>query len=897
MRLLALSLVAGFVTSSFLREGEGGVCAGRKGAKPGSAIWCKCTARSKGKGKSTAQLAKSSNCASSPERRGACKWQDGSCVPSSAAESETKPASKVMDSLNCVECLKQGKFYVRALNQEGKMTMGGRASDRSRCTKFLVANTGQKEAAVGDGKTKFSDEDATAKCSGSGRGSGSGSGSDSSSPVEHPVQAKCKGKALGANVLKARCVFDVAKKEPHSIRGALSEDRGFLPAEPIEETLPRGTAWDQLEAVLASIPQFNREPSKRGDLAQTTLWARIEALPAMPTDTKTLPDKYLTRAQLVLGAVAYSWVNWMDKNNKTKADLFDSKKELGCECQRGNYCGELPPKLVETWNGVFKRLHRGRPPCVNPEKDTDEHGKVLPELDGKSKKERSKCDGARHCKYPQLWYTDWHANNYRPKNKADRTNKAAPVTQDSIELLINLIEKDHPSYACWQAFFRTFIAMTWATRKVPVLAVEIQEAVAAKDDARLVKKLGEMRGAMVELKAAFNRMRQPKSEAEPYSMGMCDPEKFVAMRRFIVANQIEPAGASMSGLQFPVMQVMDALLGRARRDTGMAKQSLYNRHYFLPVNHRHFIYALEEQRPTLREYVQGQSQEDNDVAHAYNQVIQAFAGGEGFLGTHASKAAGFLQPMGAGETTSGGTTTDEVLEGGHAADAAGASAHEVDETERAAKDAEAGDKSSILNDRTGAPKAAAVDFMELSMSTDLDLSTSSSSTSSSSTSTSSSTSSSSSSSTSSSSSSARDGELLHRRHRHRHRHLDEQHKKKRKKSSSSGGSSSGGHNNNNNKQEEKPESSGNDVTPVSASARPTLRAIMEKPVEEDKAETSGNDGSDVPMGSSGTPLVDTGECVEKPPQPALWMMLAGMLGSAAADRTLGMVPRTRLLYP
>jgi sulfite reductase alpha subunit-like flavoprotein len=137
--------------------------------------------------------------------------------------------------------------------------------------------------------------------------------------------------ALGTRVVPSRQVLNEA--EEHYLRtgnefeGFLSEQRGFLPRNPPELSLPAShRAWDE---IAAALPSLWRDVGVR---------AAVRDLPPLRATEAELPATHIRRAATILGMLAHSY----------------TYSELGSP-------SPLPPVLEQPWSDVASRLGRSEP--------------------------------------------------------------------------------------------------------------------------------------------------------------------------------------------------------------------------------------------------------------------------------------------------------------------------------------------------------------------------------------------------------------------------------------------------------------------------------------------------------------------------------------------------------
>ncbi|KAK1913706.1 hypothetical protein P3342_006949 [Pyrenophora teres f. teres] len=113
----------------------------------------------------------------------------------------------------------------------------------------------------------------------------------------------------------------------HENEGFLSYESGFMPCiSPVTQLPERFRSWDQLAA---SLPELLRDQ---------TLRATVDRLAVLPTDTKSLPDKYLQRASTLVSIVSHAYVY---------ADMAGP--------------ASLPVCLSQPWTEITTRLGRKKP--------------------------------------------------------------------------------------------------------------------------------------------------------------------------------------------------------------------------------------------------------------------------------------------------------------------------------------------------------------------------------------------------------------------------------------------------------------------------------------------------------------------------------------------------------
>ena len=117
---------------------------------------------------------------------------------------------------------------------------------------------------------------------------------------------------------------EAAARSGHEHRGPVSLSHGFLPTRPpLLRFGERHAAWD---AVVAELPELH---------ASLLLRRRLEALPELPADSRSLPSRYLQRAATALGILAHAY------------------HRVG-----PRHSGETPLAVRRPWEQVSRRLGR-----------------------------------------------------------------------------------------------------------------------------------------------------------------------------------------------------------------------------------------------------------------------------------------------------------------------------------------------------------------------------------------------------------------------------------------------------------------------------------------------------------------------------------------------------------
>ena len=215
-------------------------------------------------------------------------------------------------AVDCVKCLQQGKYFIRAMELKGDPSLQGQASDRARCTKFPTSV--QMTAAVGDGKVQYSEKDAAALCGGA--QAGDGTDGTTTTGDAHPTPPKVTWSQQGveacAAVGGAVEYVDFPNPEGPGPRSARKGVLTFGPNDPI---------WD------APRPPF--PPDRVGDFCPlpsdvlgTSSGGQGQTLDGSPIKRSMTPVEQQTLQRLT-GLIRHFEANHEDARRAVKVDPPD----------------------------------------------------------------------------------------------------------------------------------------------------------------------------------------------------------------------------------------------------------------------------------------------------------------------------------------------------------------------------------------------------------------------------------------------------------------------------------------------------------------------------------------------------------------------------------------------
>ncbi len=205
-----------------------------------------------------------------------------------------------------------------------------------------------------------------------------------------------------------------------------------------------------------------------------------------------------------------------------------------------------------------------------------------------------------------------------------------PLRVENIELLSPVTgnQAEHIEY-------RTAVELMMQTIPVVSAVVRAHEAVVAEDTESLKQALL----LILERIQHVTEVTYSKIDLNPHSANYVNPSIWgKAAGGGYFSGPIHPDEIGMSGAGYPIFTLLDIFLGRKDYSSSKGKESLAVRHWYPPHLHLFFI-ALEE--ISVRDFVLGYG--DKGLQNIFYQLLDAYAGDNGFLGVHQLKTFGFME--------------------------------------------------------------------------------------------------------------------------------------------------------------------------------------------------------------------------------------------------------------
>lgn len=363
---------------------------------------------------------------------------------------------------------------------------------------------------------------------------------------------------------------------PHD--GNLSVESGFLPAR--IAVSPLGQTHSPWEELASALPRHVFCESIR---------RKLDRLPILPTNAATLPGHQLSRAAVILAALACAYLRFgLDRM------LANGPSELG---------DRLPDSISIPWRQVLKRL--GRP-------------SMYPSLD------------------------DRVLNNFTLKDN-DRVGPQgeyaiADVTVENMVLLVPMFGNEAE-----RVFFATFVEVHAVTTPIIGEICNIQSAIGRyglDGSAKVICSLEKIATCTRRANAALHKLTALKS-----SKTYCDPLLWARTIALLPGRPLHYESGSMMASAMPFVQVMDRLVGRRLFETkyGQFSTKFWDRCTSKKLSG--FLSAM--QRVELRDYVKqacaAKSAQHRPLAECFFDLVEQYAGRNGFLGTHIGKSFHYLR--------------------------------------------------------------------------------------------------------------------------------------------------------------------------------------------------------------------------------------------------------------
>jgi predicted heme/steroid binding protein len=365
------------------------------------------------------------------------------------------------------------------------------------------------------------------------------------------------------------CAQFLAELEANpSLEGHLSVRHGFLsPQRPPEHFPSEYEPWDDMARALPELFFSNRTQ------------AILAAMPVLSAGEDGLPDQCLTRASMVLSALAHAY--W-----RFGAETFYVERTTRVPTA-------LPPSILQPWQEVSRRL-----------------GRVTPER-------------------PFQTFYDLFLHNYR---YAAGVSEGSPALIQNIELMV-------PSFGgeTERIFYGAFIEMH--THFAPVVGslCELENAVAEDRPEAVVAELAGIARCFHQATSVW-----AKIGPRPGTPFFCDPVVWAKTVAILgVPPALCPQGGT-SGACAPIIYLMDALLSRRRFETYYGQYVRNDAAPMVPSSIHGFARCVADiglmgYVKTHRSAASGEA-----LAAAVRSVFDAYVGPVGWLGRHASKAFNYL---------------------------------------------------------------------------------------------------------------------------------------------------------------------------------------------------------------------------------------------------------------
>lgn len=352
------------------------------------------------------------------------------------------------------------------------------------------------------------------------------------------------------------------------LEGSLSFAAGFIPVQLTTEKLPDShRAWDTLAQDLPAL------------FAHRRARAVIANLPRLDAGPDALPESALTRAAVVLSALAHAY--W-----RFGAERFFPQRIT--QIPTG-----LPASVAEPWRVVAHRLGRHEP------------------------------------EQPFQNFYDLFLANYRLRGAL--APDAARIVEN-MDVLVPTFRNEAE-----RVFYMSFVEMHYQLTALVGAVCSIEDAVLRDDAGGVIDALAKIRGGLERATSVWHKISARKG-----SRVFCDPVLWSKTAAILgVPPEGAPQGAT-SGACAPMLQVLDALLGRTSYDSHYG-QFLWNRaRAFVPGPVREF--ADLARRVELGSYVAAQesSRRGAELREAFTGVLEAYSGKRGWLGRHTAKVFNYL---------------------------------------------------------------------------------------------------------------------------------------------------------------------------------------------------------------------------------------------------------------
>lgn len=324
----------------------------------------------------------------------------------------------------------------------------------------------------------------------------------------------------------------------------------------------------------------------------------LEEMPVL--DAIDLEDIYLSRAATILSFLAHAyWRHGVERAFNVRISNISSK---------------LPDCIAKPWQQINQRLGRGDAPYQS--------------------------------------FFDLFINNFRIRNiEPGNAYNISEIKVENLDVLIPVFNNDAE-----RVFFMSFVEMHAVASPLIGMICEIERKMQENTDdldASLIVFFDEVGNI---LRSCLKTLL--KINPIPGSKTYCDP---ILWAKTIAIFSVAPTGAvqgGTSGAFAPLTLILDALLNRKNYESDYGRYIQKKRELLLPKPILDFVIATSNLK--LADYITKQQTKNPEIherlKNSYNQLIEVYAGPEGFLGRHTSKVFNYLgvsTMVGRNQSTSG----------------------------------------------------------------------------------------------------------------------------------------------------------------------------------------------------------------------------------------------------
>ena len=305
----------------------------------------------------------------------------------------------------------------------------------------------------------------------------------------------------------------------------------------------------------------------------------LARIPLLSAAPDVLPDEALTRAAVILSVLGHAY--W-----RCEPSRFFPRRTT-------QVSSELPCCIASPWREVSRRLGRHDP-------------------------ER-----------PYQNFYDLFLSNYRVRNGVA---EQAPRTIENLDVLVSCFRNEAE-----RVFYMSFVEMHYHMTPLVGAVCDIEDAIRSDSVGAVVSALLRVEAGLGKAAAVWSKI-----SARPASRVFCDPVLWSKTAAILgVPPEGTPQGAT-SGACAPMLYVLDALLGRESYASHYGQFVAERAGLFVTSSVRSFSDAAR--RMALTAYVEERrdSSEGRALGEAFDAVLTAYAGDDGWLGRHAAKVFNYL---------------------------------------------------------------------------------------------------------------------------------------------------------------------------------------------------------------------------------------------------------------